>query len=178
MHNDARIHTHTHTVNIHGALAYAHRHQHQHWSHTWNHSSLSHTHTQKFNEWDNRATTKSRNSRHKHSCPTFRRAKQKAFSSFLGSVACVQRAKQRLRKEAVSALMPGFLLSRAAMMSSIRASSVTCATDMGIFLGPVERNHLVLISMASQDACWTTWDNADGCSIHTATEESSSTTNK
>jgi len=87
---------------------------------------------------------------HTSCSPTFRRAMQKAFSSFLGNVACVQRAKQRPRKKAVSALIPGFLFSRAAMMSSIRASNETCAR--GRTLG-----HLLGVQLRESTLCPCVW---------------------
>lgn len=53
---------------------------------------------------------------------TFRRLVQNVFSCFFGRVVRVSLAKARPRKAAVSALIWGFLLSKAATRSSIRGS--------------------------------------------------------
>ena len=60
---------------------------------------------------------------------TLRRLAQKVFSSFFGRVAMVLLAKHLDRNAAVSALIAGFLFSKAATMSSTNASRLVYQTE-------------------------------------------------
>lgn len=62
---------------------------------------------------------------------TLSKLAQNTFKSFLGKDAIVALAKHLDRKNAVSALIDGFLLSRAACMSSISGSNVVCNKYFG-----------------------------------------------
>lgn len=57
---------------------------------------------------------------------TFNKLAQKVFSCFLGSEEMVSLEKHLARKLAVSALILGFLFSRAANTSSVMGSRVVC----------------------------------------------------